>query len=158
TGSNAKLDSFALNARKKLSLKIAVKSEPGHGQNVIGIVEGSDPVLKNEYVVLSAHLDHIGLSANGPDGDNINNGADDDGSGSVGLLAMARAFAQGATQGMRPKRSVLFLWNGGEEKGLLGSQYFNQFPPIDLSKVVGNLNIDMIGRTKNEQSKDPNAT
>ena len=77
------------------------------------------------YVFLThAHLDHVGFSAPLPDGHNVNNGADDDGSGSVGLLAMARAFADGAAKGIRPKRSVLFLWNGGEEKGLYGSQYF----------------------------------
>src|SRR5262249_167053 len=112
----------------------------------------------NEYIILSAHLDHIGLSAPLPDGDNINNGADDDGSGTVGLLAIARAYAAGAAHGMAPKRSILFLWNGGGEKGLLGSQYLAQFPPIDLSKVVANLNMDMIGRTKNEKSADTNAT
>jgi len=107
---------------------------------------------------MSAHLDHIGFSAPLPDGHHVNNGADDDGSGSAGLLAIARAYATGAAKGMRPKRSILFLWNGGEEKGLLGSQYFAEFPPIDLSKVVANLNMDMIGRTRNANSVDPNAT
>jgi len=155
---NTKLDSFELNARKKLTLKVAVHDTPGHGENVVGIVEGGDPVLKNEYVVLSAHLDHIGLSAPRPDGHNVNNGADDDGSGSTGLLALARSFAEGAAKGMRPKRSVLFLWNGGEEKGLWGSRYFTQFPSFDLSNVVADLNIDMIGRTKNPNSVDDNAT
>jgi hypothetical protein len=158
TGSNAKLDSFELNARKKLALHLAVHSESGHGENVVGILEGSDPVLKNEYVIMSAHLDHIGLSAPLPDGHNVNNGADDDGSGSTGLLAIARAYAEGAAKGMRPKRSIIFLWNGGEEKGLLGSQYFTEFPPVDLSKVVADLNMDMIGRTKNPNSVDTNAT
>ena len=136
-GGNAKQDSFALNAEKKLSLKVAVKSEPGHGENVIGIVEGGDPVLKNEYVVISAHLDHIGLSAPLPDGHNVNNGADDDGSGSAGLMAMARAYAEGAAKGMRPKRSIVFLWNAGEEKGLWGSQYFAEYPPIDITQGGG---------------------
>ena len=115
-------------------------------------------MLKNEFVVMSAHLDHIGLSAPLPDGHNVNNGADDDGSGSCGLLAIARAFAEGAAKGMRPKRTIVFLWNGGEEKGLLGSQYFAEFPPIDLGKVVADLNMDMIGRTKNANSVDTNAT
>jgi len=157
TGANAKQDSFELNAAKKLAIHVAVKSEPGHSENVVGILEGSDPVLKNEYVVISAHLDHIGLSAPQPDGHTVNNGADDDGSGSTGLLAMARVYAEGAAKGIRPKRSMLFLWNGGEEKGLWGSQYFAEFPPIDLSRVVADLNMDMIGRTKNENSVDPNA-
>ena len=157
-GANTKLDSFELGANKKIELNVAVKAEQTHGENVVGILEGGDPVLKNEYVVMSAHLDHLGLSAPQADGHNVNNGADDDGSGSTGLLAIAHAYAAGAAKGIRPKRSVLFLWNGGEEKGLWGSQYFAEFPPIDLSKVVGDLNIDMIGRTKNEKSVDSNAT
>ena len=157
-GESRKVDSFELNARKKLSIKLAVKTEENHGENVVGIVEGSDPVLKNEYVIVSAHMDHIGLTAPGSDGDSINNGADDDGSGTVGVMALARAYAEGAAKGMRPKRSIVFLWNGGEEKGLLGSRYFTQFPPIDLTKVVADLNIDMIGRTKSDKSVDPNTT
>ena len=158
TGSNAKLDSFELGARKTLKLKLSVHSQPGHGENVVGILEGSDPVLKNEYVVISAHLDHIGFSAPLPNGHNVNNGADDDGSGSTGLLAIAHAYAEGAAKGIRPKRTIIFLWNGGEEKGLLGSQYFAQFPPIDIAKVVADLNMDMIGRTKDANWKDSNAT
>jgi Zn-dependent M28 family amino/carboxypeptidase len=115
-------------------------------------------VLKNEYVVISAHLDHIGLSFATPPADNINNGADDDGSGSTALLAIARVYAEGAAKGLRPKRSIIFLWNAGEEKGLWGSQYFAEFPPVDISKVVANLNIDMIGRTKGPGFKDPDPT
>jgi Zn-dependent M28 family amino/carboxypeptidase len=157
-GNNAKQDSFDLNAEKKLTLKVAVKSEANHAENVVGIVEGGDPVLKNEYVVISAHLDHIGLAAPLPDGHNVNNGADDDGSGTVGLMAMARAYAEGAAKGMRPKRSIIFLWNAGEEKGLWGSQYFNEYPPFDITKVVANLNIDMIGRTKGPDFTDPDPT
>jgi hypothetical protein len=157
-GSNAKLDSFELAKEKTLSLKIAVKSEPNHAENVVGILEGGDPVKKNEFVVFSAHLDHIGLSAPMENGHNVNNGADDDGSGSTALLAMARAYSEGAAKGMRPARSIIFLWNAGEEKGLWGSQYFNEFPFIDLSKVVANLNIDMIGRTKTPDLKDNDKT
>lgn len=157
-GSNTKQDSFELSAGKKLTVHVAVRNEPGHGENVIGILEGSDPALKEEYVVLSAHLDHNGLTTPLADGHNILNGADDDGSGSTGLLAAARAYAQGAARGIRPKRSILFLWNAGEEKGLWGSQYFNQYPPIDLGKVVANLNMDMIGRTKGPGYSDPDAT
>ena len=157
-GSNTKQDSFALSAPKKISLKVATKDEKAHGENVIGILEGSDPVLKNEYVVISAHLDHIGFSQPLPDGDNINNGADDDGSGSAGLLAMAHVYAEGAAKGIRPRRSMVFLWNAGEEKGLWGSQYFNQYPPIDLHKVVADLNMDMIGRTKGPGFTDADKT
>jgi len=157
-GSNAKQNSLDLNAAKKLTLHLAVRSEAGHGENVLGILEGSDPVLKNEYVVMSAHLDHIGLSNPQPDGDIINNGADDDGSGSCALLAIARAYAEGAAKGLRPKRSIIFLWNAGEEKGLWGSRYFNQFPFIDLRKVVADLNMDMIGRAKSPGFTDSNTT
>jgi hypothetical protein len=154
TGSNAKLDSFALADAKKINIKLAVHEEENHAENVVGMLEGSDPVLKNEFVVISAHLDHIGLSQPLPDGHNVNNGADDDGSGSTGLLGIARAYAEGAAKGIRPKRSIIFLWNAGEEKGLWGSQYFNEFPFIDLSKVVADLNIDMIGRSQNPNSVD----
>jgi hypothetical protein len=157
-GTNAKLEPFALSERKKLDIHLAVHSEPGHGENVVGIVEGSDPVLKNEYVILSAHLDHLGLAQPQPDGHAVNNGADDDGSGSAGLLGVAHAYAAGAANGVRPRRSVLFLWNGGEEKGLWGSQYFAEFPPIDLSKVVADINMDMIGRTKNPRYADSDPT
>jgi len=157
TESNARQDSFELNVAKKLSLHLAVHSEQSHTENVIGIIEGGDPVLKDEFVVISAHLDHIGLTVPQPDGHTVNNGADDDGSGSTGLLGMAHAYAEGVAKGMRPKRSILFLWDGGEERGLWGSQYFTQFPPIDLTKVVADLNIDMIGRTKNANSVDTNA-
>jgi Zn-dependent M28 family amino/carboxypeptidase len=157
-GANTPQSSFALSGDKKLSIHVVIHSEEGHGENVIGILKGSDPVLKNEYVVMSAHLDHIGLSAPLPNGHNVNNGADDDGSGSTGLLGIAHAYAEGATKGMRPKRTMIFLWNGGEEKGLWGSRYFNEFPPIDLTKVVADLNMDMIGRTKSPKSVDPNPT
>ena len=148
-GSNAKQNGFALSDAKKITVHLAVHEEQNHAENVVGMLEGSDPVLKNEFVVISAHLDHIGF-ANQPtaEGHNINNGADDDGSGSTGLLGIARSYAEGAAKGIRPKRSIIFLWNAGEEKGLWGSQYFNEFPFIDLTKVVADLNIDMIGRTQ----------
>jgi Zn-dependent M28 family amino/carboxypeptidase len=151
----AKLESFPLNAEKKIAIQAAVTKTPGSTQNVIGMVEGRDPVLKNEYVVISAHLDHTGFSAAATGGDTINNGADDDGSGSVAVMAIARAFALGAAKGIRPKRSIIFLWVAGEEKGLWGSQYFAQFPPVDITKVVANLNIDMIGRSKPQGYTDP---
>jgi Zn-dependent M28 family amino/carboxypeptidase len=157
-GANTAEKSFELDAKKHLDIHVVIKSEQNHGENVVGILEGSDPLLKNECVVISAHLDHIGLSTPLPDGHNVNNGADDDGSGSTGLLAIAHAFAQGAARGVRPKRTIIFLWNGGEEKGLWGSRYFNEFPPIDLTKVVADLNLDMIGRTKTAKSVDPNPT
>jgi Zn-dependent M28 family amino/carboxypeptidase len=157
-GSNAKLDGFALTDARKITVHLAVHEETNHAENVVAMLEGSDPVLKNEFVVISAHLDHIGFSAPLPDGHNVNNGADDDGSGSTGLLGIARSYAEGAAKGMRPKRSIIFLWNAGEEKGLWGSQYFNEFPFIDLTKVVADLNIDMIGRTQNPNSVDTDSS
>jgi Zn-dependent M28 family amino/carboxypeptidase len=157
-GSGAKQDSFALKDTTKIALKLKVKSEPGHAENVIAMLEGGDPVKKNEFVVISAHLDHIGLSNAAPGADNINNGADDDGSGSTALLGIAHAYAEGAAKGIRPDRSIIFLWNAGEEKGLWGSQYFNQYPQVDLTKIVGALNIDMIGRTAEPGYKDPDTT
>jgi peptidase M28-like protein len=157
-GSGVKQESFALSAEKKISLKIATKSEENHGENVIAMLEGGDPVLKNEYIVISAHLDHIGFSAPLPDGHNINNGADDDGSGSAGLLAIAHSYAEDASKGIRPRRSIIFLWNAGEEKGLWGSQYFNQYPPVDPKKIVADLNMDMIGRTKGPGFTDRDKT
>jgi len=112
--------------------------------NVAAIVEGSDPALKNEYIVISAHMDHVGseCKGSGPQ-DSICNGADDDGSGTVGIVELAEAFAQ---SGASPKRSVLFLGVSGEEKGLWGSAQFVANPPVPISSIVANLNIDMIGR------------
>ncbi len=137
---------FALNPEKKLTLTIRTKSEPALTQNVVAVFEGSDPVLKNEYVALGAHYDHVGIGAP-VNGDAIFNGADDDGSGTTALLAMAEALAKASS---RPKRSVLFVWHTGEEKGLWGSRYFTQFPTIPLESIVTHINIDMIGRSKKE--------
>lgn len=158
SGAGAKEESFALNVEKNISLKIATKTEENHGENVVAILDGGDPAFKSEYIVMSAHLDHIGFSAPLPDGDNINNGADDDGSGSAGLLAIAHAYAEDAAKGIRPRRSIIFLWNAGEEKGLWGSQYFNQYPPVDPKKIVADLNMDMIGRTKGPGFTDRDKT
>ncbi len=157
-GANTKQTSFELAAEKSIKLHVAVKSESNHAENVVGILEGGDPVKKNEYVIMSAHLDHVGLAQPDANGHNINNGADDDGSGSAGLMAVARSYAEGAAKGMRPDRTIIFLWNAGEEKGLWGSQYFNEYPPVDLSKVVVDLNMDMIGRTKGPGFSDPDVT
>ena len=115
-------------------------------ENVVAMVEGSDPVLKNEVVIVSAHLDHIGVDAS-LTGDQINNGADDDGSGTVSLLEIAEAFQTAKNEGHGPRRSVLFLHVTGEEKGLLGSEYFaDRAPVVPLTSIAADLNIDMIGR------------
>jgi Zn-dependent M28 family amino/carboxypeptidase len=139
-------DSFELNPEKQLSLTIKTKSESLATQNVVGVFEGSDPVLKDEYVAVGAHYDHLGVGAP-VNGDAIYNGADDDGSGTTALLGMAEALAKAPK---RPKRSVLFVWHAGEEKGLWGSRYFTDYPTIPLEKIVTQINIDMIGRSKKE--------
>jgi hypothetical protein len=138
------IDSFELNAEKKLSLSVKMKTEAASTQNVVAIFEGSDPVLKNEYVALGAHYDHVGVGAP-VNGDAIYNGADDDGSGTTALLSMAEALANAS---VRPRRSVLFVWHAGEEKGLWGSRYFTDNPTVPLANIVTQVNIDMIGRSK----------
>jgi hypothetical protein len=109
--------------------------------NTVGILEGSDPELRHEYLVWSAHMDHLGVG--GTAADSIFNGADDDASGTVGVVALARAFAQ---PGARPKRSMIFLTVSGEERGLWGSAYFADNPPVPIGQIVANVNMDMIGR------------
>ncbi len=109
--------------------------------NTVGVLQGSDPKLKDEYLVYSAHMDHIGITPGRPD--SINNGADDDGSGTVGVMELAEAFSR---TGARPKRSVIFLTVSGEEKGLWGSDYFTTHPPVPIRQIVADINIDMIGR------------
>ena len=110
--------------------------------NVVGMLEGSDPALKDEYIVLSAHMDHVGIGAP-VNGDSIYNGADDDASGTAAVLELAEALSQ---PGARPKRSVLFLTVSGEEHGLWGSAWFSEHPATPMSQIVADLNIDMIGR------------
>jgi hypothetical protein len=121
-----------------LDLKQAIL-ERASAPNTIGIVEGTDPQLKNEYLVFSAHMDHIGVNPGRPD--SINNGADDDASGTVGVIELAEAFSKA-----RPRRSVLFITVSGEEKGLWGSQYFSEHPTVSMSSIIADINIDMIGR------------
>jgi Zn-dependent M28 family amino/carboxypeptidase len=108
-------------------------------QNVIGLLPGSDPVLKNEYVVFGAHLDHLGVGA--PiNGDRIYNGAMDDGSGIASLIEIADIAK---LENLRPRRSILFVAVTGEEKGLLGSQYFTSAPTVPLKNIVAEINMDM---------------
>ncbi|PYP12089.1 MAG: hypothetical protein DMD59_01020 [Gemmatimonadetes bacterium] len=135
----------------QLHVRARIQSlEHSSAPNVVAILEGSDPTLKNEYVVFSAHMDHVGVA--GPRGsggcraqgaDSICNGADDDGSGTVAVVELAEAFA-----GLqpRPKRSIIFLNVSGEEKGLWGSEYFSNHPAVPITNIVADLNIDMIGR------------
>ncbi|MGB7070809.1 MAG: M20/M25/M40 family metallo-hydrolase, partial [Pyrinomonadaceae bacterium] len=138
--------------RKAVTMNAVSESEIKWTQNVAAIWEGSHPVLKNEFVAIGAHYDHDGVRANAPGEDKIWNGADDDGSGTVAVLAIAEALAKAKK---RPDRSVLFVWHAGEEKGLWGSAYFNKFPTVDIKNIVAQLNIDMIGRSKSPDDSNP---
>lgn len=111
--------------------------------NVLGYLEGTDK--KDELVVITAHYDHVGKLKSGT-GDLINNGADDDGSGTVSVMSIAKAFAQAKKEGKGPRRSILFMTVTGEEKGLLGSEYYSDHPVYPLENTVVDLNIDMVGR------------
>jgi hypothetical protein len=122
----------------KMTIATTAKTALVRGKNVLGIIEGSDPKLKDEYFVVGGHYDHLGRWE-----DYIYNGADDNGSGSVGVLNIAKAIAASP---IKPKRSIVFaLWTG-EEKGLLGSRYYAQNPVFPIEKTVGYLNYDMISR------------
>jgi Zn-dependent M28 family amino/carboxypeptidase len=114
--------------------------DPNSAPNAVGILPGTDPALRDEYIVVSAHMDHVGVNSAHPK-DSIWNGADDDASGTAGVLALAEAFATAPT-----KRSIVFLTVSGEEHGLWGSAWFAANPPVPIGKIVANLNLDMIGR------------
>jgi hypothetical protein len=141
---NRSLTPKALNASARMD--IAVQQTRTLTQNVAGILEGTDPLLKNEYVVFSAHYDHLKTAADG----RIFPGADDDGSGTTAVLTIAHAMSLN-----RPKRSVLVIFHAGEELGLLGSEYNTEYAPaVPLDKMVVDLNIDMIGRSKTAGDND----
>jgi hypothetical protein len=130
--------------QSRAKITIDVNSWTATTQNVVAYLEGSDADLKHQAVVFSAHYDHVGKRQDGT----IYNGADDDGSGTTAILEIAQAFA---TNPLRPKRSVMFIGHAGEEKGLLGSEYFTSHPLVPLENLVANLNIDMIGRNDSNQ-------
>ena len=135
----------------KINLAIQSSNEDVSSENVAAVLKGSEK--PDEYLIISSHLDHIGISKDGQ----INNGADDDGSGTVSLLEIAEAFKKAADDGHGPKRSILFLHVTGEEKGLLGSQYYTDYDPIfPLAQTVADLNIDMVGRIDPKREGDRN--
>jgi hypothetical protein len=131
-------------------------------RNVVGIVPGADAKLSDTFVAFGAHYDHVGYAEGSTGGrggqtaadpnDRISNGADDDGSGTVAVMAIAKAFALGP----KPKRSLLFVWHAGEEAGLLGSRYNADYPVVPIEKIVAQLNIDMIGRNRNDKPEESN--
>lgn len=121
--------------------------------NVIGILRGSDPVLKDTYVLVTAHYDHIGISNGMAGTDVINNGANDDGSGTVSVIELATALASMKT---RPKRSIVFMTVFGEERGLLGSRYYGKHPIFPLEKTVADVNLEHVGRTDDVEGDKSN--
>ena len=124
-------------------IRTGAQSATDRVPNIVAILPGSDSVLKHEYIVYSAHIDHVGVGAADSEGDSIFNGADDDASGTAAVLELAQAFA---ARPNAPRRSLVFLLVSGEEKGLLGSRWFVDNPPVPLAQIVGNINLDMIGR------------
>lgn len=130
-------------------VKFQTKEAPVKAMNVMGFLPGTD--LKDEVLVISAHYDHIGI-INGK----INNGADDDGSGTTSVLAMAKAFAEAQKAGKGPRRSLLFMTFTGEEKGLLGSQWYSEHPVFSFDQTIADLNIDMVGRIDDAHLADTN--
>tara|TARA_A100000164_G_scaffold378794_1_gene421287 strand:- start:584 stop:1585 length:1002 start_codon:yes stop_codon:yes gene_type:complete len=132
-------------------MKLEINGKTVQTENVVSIIKGSQ--FPNEYIIISAHLDHIGIDKDGQ----INNGADDDGTGNVALLEMAEGFNHAVNDGNGPKRSLIFLHVTGEEKGLLGSKFYTENPLYPINKTVANLNIDMIGRVNpKRKTNDPN--
>jgi hypothetical protein len=129
--------------RTRVATPEGVRVVDGSAPNVVGILQGSDPLLRDEFVVYSAHMDHVGVGAPDARGDSIYNGADDNASGTAAVMEVAQAMA---SLERRPARSVIFVLVSGEEKGLWGSAYFVDNPPVPVERMVANFNVDMVGR------------
>ena len=137
----------------EISLATDVIREEVPAYNVVGVLEGSDPVLKNEYIVIGAHYDHLGRGGEGsgslaPRSGEIHHGADDNASGTAGMIELARIFS---AQRPKLKRTLVFIGFGGEEEGLLGSNYYVNHPLVPLDNTVAMINMDMIGRMKDRK-------
>jgi hypothetical protein len=128
----------------EVNLTTSVNRHVTADRNVLGLIEGSDPAVKDEWIIVCAHYDHVGVNAGGE----VYNGADDDGSGTVALFEIAEAYALAAKNGQKPRRSILFAAWDAEESGLLGAWAYTESPPTPLAKTVVVLNIDMIGRNQ----------
>src|ERR1044072_7326663 len=129
-----------------INIDVARREVPAY--NVVGILEGSDPVLKKEYIVIGAHYDHLGRGGEGsfaPRSGEIHHGADDNASGTAGVIELARIFS---AQKPKLKRTLIFIGFGGEEEGLLGSNYYVNHPLVPLDKTIAMINMGMIGRMK----------
>ena len=139
-GRKGKLKPFSFPCQIDGTFNRVAESTPG--QNILAYIEGTDPELKDEIVIVTAHYDHVGFR-----GDDIYNGADDNASGTSGVMEIAQAFQYAKGRDFGPRRSVLCMLVTGEEKGLLGSQYYTEHPLFPLENTVANINMDMIGRT-----------
>jgi Peptidase family M28 len=148
TVASAELAAFLKTAKDPLAtLHVDPTIErPVKVRNVAGILRGSDPTLKNTYVMLTAHYDHVGMGGSGPD--KIFNGANDDGSGTVSVIEIAAAIA---AQNPRPKRSILFMTLFGEELGMVGSRYYARHPLVPLKDTIADLNLEQVGRTDDSE-------
>jgi Zn-dependent M28 family amino/carboxypeptidase len=124
----------------------ATPAAPVKVRNVVGILRGSDPALKDTYVLVTAHYDHVGMKPG--QGDGIFNGANDDGSGTVSVIELAKAFSQNKT---RPKRSIVFMTVFGEEHGLVGSRYYGAHPLVPIDKTIAGINLEQVGRTDDNE-------
>jgi Zn-dependent M28 family amino/carboxypeptidase len=135
------------NLKQKVKYKLKKDRQVIYASNVLGVIEGSDK--KDEYLFITAHYDHLG-TRNGV----VYNGADDDGSGTVSVMQIGAAFAKAKAEGHGPRRTVVIMTVSGEEKGLLGSEYYSEHPVYPLEKTTADLNIDMVGRIDTERMKD----
>ena len=133
-------------APRREQAKYADAPEPLLVRNVVGVLRGSDPELAKTYVMVTAHYDHIGIRGDGED--RIFNGANDDGSGTVSVIELARAFA---AQKVRPKRSIIFMTVFGEEHGLVGSRYYGKHPLVPVVDTVADINLEQVGRTDDSE-------
>ena len=124
----------------------------GRVRNVVGLLRGSDPALRDEVVMITAHYDHLGVRPNAPGADKVYNGANDDASGTAGVVALASALGRA-----KPRRSVLFVAFWGEERGLLGSTYYGAHPVVPLARTVADFNLEQIGRTDDSEGPRVNA-
>jgi aminopeptidase YwaD len=148
-GARADAVRTAAQAEQTVSIRTDVRESRADARNVAAVLPGSDPALRDEYVIIGAHYDHLGFGGEGslaPDSRDVHNGADDNASGTAALIEIARALAAGP----RPARSVLFLAFTGEERGLWGSAHFVADPTIDLESAVAMLNLDMVGRVNGD--------
>lgn len=141
----------AVKVKSKIVMRLDKEVKRLEGSNVIGFIQGSDSILRKEFVFVTAHYDHLGMA----DSTVIYHGADDNASGTSAVIEIARAFAEANKKGVGPKRSVVCMLVSGEEKGLLGSQFYTDFPMFSLEKTVVDINIDMIGRVDDAHANNP---